>query len=162
MKISGVDDERTKLLAVEKFFAGKFTYSTWQGTDKLPPTNTTPLTRFLLTSRSGHCEYFATATVLLLRELEFPRVTPSVTPFTKRAAAAMSCANATRTPGASRGTAREKFGRISTPRRRPGSRLKANARRPWNGFRISARGSVFKLRNSAGGRRICANTFSGR
>ena len=32
----------------------------------------TPLTRFLLTSRSGHCEYFATATVLLLRQLGIP------------------------------------------------------------------------------------------
>jgi hypothetical protein len=30
------------------------------------------LARFLLDSRSGHCEYFATATVLLLRELGIP------------------------------------------------------------------------------------------
>jgi len=32
----------------------------------------TPLTRFLLDTRSGHCEYFATATVLLLRRLHIP------------------------------------------------------------------------------------------
>jgi hypothetical protein len=72
MKISDTNDARTKFFAVKKFFAAKFTYSTWQGKDKRALTNATPLTRFLLTSRSGHCEYFATATVLLLRELKIP------------------------------------------------------------------------------------------
>jgi hypothetical protein len=38
----------------------------------LSSTSETPLARFLLRSRSGHCEYFATATVLLLRRLEIP------------------------------------------------------------------------------------------
>jgi hypothetical protein len=32
----------------------------------------TPLRRFLLQTRGGHCEYFATATVLLLRQLHIP------------------------------------------------------------------------------------------
>jgi transglutaminase-like putative cysteine protease len=72
MKISPKDDAQKKLLAVERFFAANFTYSTWRGEDKKAITNATPLTRFLLTSRSGHCEYFATATVLLLRELKIP------------------------------------------------------------------------------------------
>jgi hypothetical protein len=71
MKISGNSEEK-ELLAVQNFFAGKFTYSLWQGADKLATTNETTLTRFLLHSRSGHCEYFATATVLLLRELGIP------------------------------------------------------------------------------------------
>ncbi len=71
MKISGTSEEK-ELLAVQSFFAGKFTYSLWQGQDKLATTNETTLTRFLLHSRSGHCEYFATATVLLLRELGIP------------------------------------------------------------------------------------------
>jgi len=71
MKIAGANEDQ-KLLAVQNFFAGKFTYSLWQGPDKLATTNETPLTRFLLTSRSGHCEYFATATVLLLREMGIP------------------------------------------------------------------------------------------
>ena len=71
MNISGADEEH-KLQAVQSFFANKFTYSTWQGRDKLATTNETPLARFLLSSRSGHCEYFATATVLLLRELGIP------------------------------------------------------------------------------------------
>jgi hypothetical protein len=61
-----------KRLAVESFLAGKFTYSTWQGLDKIEKGGLTPLTRFLLTSRTGHCEYFATATVLILRRLGIP------------------------------------------------------------------------------------------
>jgi hypothetical protein len=61
-----------KLAAIQHFFAAKFSYSTWQGADKLAATNETVLGRFLLNSRSGHCEYFATATVLLLRQLNIP------------------------------------------------------------------------------------------
>ena len=72
MKIAGTDNEQSKLQTIEKFFFDKFTYSTWQGNDKKATTNATPLTRFLLTSRSGHCEYFATAAVLLLRQLKIP------------------------------------------------------------------------------------------
>ena len=71
MKISGATEER-KLLAVQQFFAAQFSYSTWLGSDKVARTNETALSRFLLHSRSGHCEYFATATVLLLRELGIP------------------------------------------------------------------------------------------
>jgi protein-glutamine gamma-glutamyltransferase len=65
-------DEAEKLRAVRKFFLDHFTYSVWQGADKAATANASPLTRFLLTSRSGHCEYFATATVLLLREWGIP------------------------------------------------------------------------------------------
>jgi hypothetical protein len=72
MKIPAAATDEQKESAVEKFFSGKFTYSLWLGPDKLATTNETSLTRFLLHSRSGHCEYFATATVLLLRELGIP------------------------------------------------------------------------------------------
>ena len=75
MKLSGYDEPKTfntTLNTIAGFFMKKFTYSVWQGPDKLATTNETPLTRFLLRSRSGHCEYFATATVLLLRELKIP------------------------------------------------------------------------------------------
>ena len=72
MNIANADPEPAKLLAIEKFLVQKFSYSIWQGPDKKATTNATSLTRFLLTSRSGHCEYFATATVLLLRELGIP------------------------------------------------------------------------------------------
>ena len=71
LNISGATDEQ-KLRAVQRFFADKFTYSTWQGPDKRARTNETVLGRFLLNSRSGHCEYFATAAVLLLRQLNIP------------------------------------------------------------------------------------------
>jgi hypothetical protein len=71
MKISGATEEQ-KLLAVQHFFDTKFSYSTWLGPDKVAGANETALSRFLLQSRSGHCEYFATATVLLLRQLGIP------------------------------------------------------------------------------------------
>ena len=64
--------EDKKLTAVQQFFYGKFGYTTWLRKDKIPGTNETPLARFLLESRTGHCEYFATATVLLLRQLGIP------------------------------------------------------------------------------------------
>jgi hypothetical protein len=71
MKFFGTNDT-AKLQAVQNFFSAKFSYSLWQGPDKLATTNESSLTRFLLHSRTGHCEYFATATVLLLRELGIP------------------------------------------------------------------------------------------
>ena len=37
-----------------------------------PRTEATPLADFLLRTRSGHCEYYATATVLLLRAAGIP------------------------------------------------------------------------------------------
>ena len=72
MNIPAAATDGQKESAVENFFSGKFNYSLWQRPDKLATTNETSLTRFLLHSRSGHCEYFATATVLLLRELGIP------------------------------------------------------------------------------------------
>ncbi|MBI3852123.1 MAG: transglutaminase domain-containing protein [Verrucomicrobia bacterium] len=54
------------------FFADKFTYSKWQGLPRFKKNDDTPLSRFLLQTRSGHCEYFATATVLLLRRAAIP------------------------------------------------------------------------------------------
>ncbi|MEJ0088797.1 MAG: transglutaminase domain-containing protein [Limisphaerales bacterium] len=71
LNISGASEEQ-KLMAMQQFFAEKFSYSLWLGPDKVARTNETALSRFLLQSRSGHCEYFATATVLLLRELGIP------------------------------------------------------------------------------------------
>ena len=56
---------------VAGFFAEQFTYRTWQPRGWLG-TNETALSRFLLKSRAGHCEYFATASTLLLRQLGLP------------------------------------------------------------------------------------------
>ncbi|MHC4459083.1 MAG: transglutaminase-like domain-containing protein, partial [Planctomycetota bacterium] len=57
------------LKTVETFFQKNFSYSlllSGQGR------NSTPISTFLLQTRSGHCEYFATATVLLLRAAGLP------------------------------------------------------------------------------------------
>jgi hypothetical protein len=57
------------LATVKQFFAGRFAYSTWQGK---PARGRTPLTEFLLATHAGHCEYFASATALLLRAAGIP------------------------------------------------------------------------------------------
>ena len=57
---------------LSEFFSTKFTYRMWQDADNDESPAHTPLSRFLLKTRAGHCEYFATATVLLLRELGIP------------------------------------------------------------------------------------------
>jgi protein-glutamine gamma-glutamyltransferase len=67
-------NRRQVLHTLSVFFqdTGKFQYSTWQEFSKPRNTNESAVARFLLRTRSGHCEYFATATVLLLRELGIP------------------------------------------------------------------------------------------
>jgi hypothetical protein len=57
------------LQIVDRFIQKNFTYSL----NLTSPENyLTPLSSFLLKSRSGHCEYFATATALILRSLGIP------------------------------------------------------------------------------------------
>jgi transglutaminase-like putative cysteine protease len=63
---------RETLDTIDEFFSTKFTYRMWQDADNGDNPTNSPLTRFLLKTRAGHCEYFATATVLLLRELGIP------------------------------------------------------------------------------------------
>jgi hypothetical protein len=58
--------------SLSEFFSTKFTYRMWQDSDNNEDATNSPLGRFLLRTRAGHCEYFATATVLLLRELGIP------------------------------------------------------------------------------------------
>jgi protein-glutamine gamma-glutamyltransferase len=60
------------LKTIGQFFATKFTYRLWQDADNGADRSATPLSRFLLKTRAGHCEYFATATVLLLRDIGIP------------------------------------------------------------------------------------------
>ncbi|MCX5794523.1 MAG: transglutaminase-like domain-containing protein [Elusimicrobia bacterium] len=55
------------LAAVGRFFQEGFSYSTYQS-----GRGARPLADFLLRTRRGHCEYFATATVLLLRTAGIP------------------------------------------------------------------------------------------
>lgn len=60
---------REILRTVDAFFQQNFDYSLVLNSTGL---NNAPLADFLLRSRSGHCEYFATATVLLLRAAGIP------------------------------------------------------------------------------------------
>jgi len=53
---------------VRRFFGGRFRYSLWLGDEP----GAKDLRNFLTDSRAGHCEYFATATTLLLRSLGVP------------------------------------------------------------------------------------------
>ncbi|HEV8615901.1 MAG TPA: transglutaminase-like domain-containing protein [Methylomirabilota bacterium] len=56
-------------LAIHGLFLGRFRYSRFL---RERPVAESPLADFLLRTRSGHCEYFATATVLLLRAAGIP------------------------------------------------------------------------------------------
>ncbi|MCP4043852.1 MAG: transglutaminase domain-containing protein, partial [Gammaproteobacteria bacterium] len=57
------------LEATGEFFQDNFSYSLFS---RAAVGNSTPLSSFLLTKRQGHCEYFASATVLLLRAAGIP------------------------------------------------------------------------------------------
>ena len=61
-----------RLRTVNNHFQEKFNYSIWQERPNRTDSNETALGRFLLKTRSGHCEYFATATALLLRRMGIP------------------------------------------------------------------------------------------
>ena len=67
LKLVGMT-ERQKIRAVERYFEEEFIYSlnTPRHRDRI--NQPTALGYFLTQSHSGHCEYFATATVLLLRQ----------------------------------------------------------------------------------------------
>ena len=67
----GTLKERTE--AIMDYFSKNFTYSTWhKASTHLPNKGETALGKFLTVAHSGHCEYFGTATVLLLREAGIP------------------------------------------------------------------------------------------
>ncbi len=58
------------LAALNRFFVQNFSYTTYLEGDRRPERSA--VSRFLLEQRKGHCEYFAAATVLLLREAGIP------------------------------------------------------------------------------------------
>jgi len=58
-----------RLQRVQEYFA-TFSYSTWR--DDAVPLGATPLGDFITRTKSGHCEYFAGATALLLRAAGIP------------------------------------------------------------------------------------------
>jgi hypothetical protein len=65
LKLKEMTTDWQKIRAIEQFFANHFTYSL---NPPLSPDRTNALGYFLTRSHSGHCQYFATATVLLLRQ----------------------------------------------------------------------------------------------
>jgi len=75
LPLAGLNDQE-KCRVVDHYFAVNYQYSIWQerpkNHPKSPATNETALANFLLHTHSGHCEFFATATVLLLREMGIP------------------------------------------------------------------------------------------
>jgi hypothetical protein len=71
LKLAELEPEAA-VRAVEDFFRSNFKYSLWQPQSAREDHRYTALGRFLMETRSGHCEYFATATVLLLRAAGIP------------------------------------------------------------------------------------------
>jgi len=61
--------ERERVAGMEAWFEGNFRYTLFLGDTQQGERS---LERFLLVDRAGHCEYFATSTVLLLRALGIP------------------------------------------------------------------------------------------
>ena len=71
----GIRDQplEVALERIAHFFSSQFTYSTFIENGQRDETGErSPLGIFLEKTKSGHCEYFATATVLLLREAGLP------------------------------------------------------------------------------------------
>jgi hypothetical protein len=65
----GVESRYGKALALEAFLRTNYTYSlVLRGT----PKSTEPLAMFLFDVRKGHCEYFASAMAVMLREIGIP------------------------------------------------------------------------------------------
>lgn len=64
--------ERQKIRAIERYFESNFTYSLYVPRRPERTNLLTPLGFFLLRNHAGHCEYFATATVLMLRQAGIP------------------------------------------------------------------------------------------
>ena len=60
-----------KARAVENYLRRSFSYDLNSPAGR----STDPLDDFLFASRRGHCEFYSSAMVVLLRELKFPRAT---------------------------------------------------------------------------------------
>jgi hypothetical protein len=61
-----------RIRAVERFFSEGFRYTLFQPGTASARSQGTALIEFLRTGRAGHCEYFASATALLLRSAAIP------------------------------------------------------------------------------------------
>ena len=69
--LRGLTAEQAIRVIREKFFSREFTYSMFLRGEH-PSRKSSAVARFLSETRVGHCEYYATAAVLLLREAGIP------------------------------------------------------------------------------------------
>ncbi len=67
--LGGAQDLRARIAAITGWLRAGHGYTT---TPAAPPAGTDPVSNFLFTAREGHCEYFASAAVLLLRAAGIP------------------------------------------------------------------------------------------
>lgn len=71
----GLSDQspmRDRIGRIARFFGENFTYALYRGKTVVHRQTNSTLESFLLTDRRGHCEYFGTATTLLLRRAGIP------------------------------------------------------------------------------------------
>src|ERR1043166_4116973 len=72
LQLRGDMEPKEAMKRIGSFFTEKFRYASYLTTEHAATADETALGRFLLTTRSGHCENFATATTLLLRKAGVP------------------------------------------------------------------------------------------
>ncbi len=68
-RLGGAQDLRARVAAITSWVRAGHGYTT---TPPAPPSGVDPVTNFLFAAREGHCEYFASAAVLLLRAAGIP------------------------------------------------------------------------------------------
>jgi hypothetical protein len=145
-----------RLKTIAGFFARHFTYSTWQKLEATADTNETAIARFLLHNHKGHCEYFATAGVMLLRRAGIPaRYAVGYAVHEPSGAGGY-------VPGALHGMPPRGPGAtwISLPGH--GLRLKRKAPPFSKDFQTHGRASCLSFQNSVGARANCGSTSCGR
>jgi len=75
MELLNLDQEPTlrgKLQLLQAWFATEFQYTRYLTAEPFGDRTVRPVSRFLLQDRRGHCEYFATAAALILRQAGIP------------------------------------------------------------------------------------------
>ncbi len=69
--LASANEQQQRLAGLQDWFSANFRYTLFLGSSKNTQEGRS-LEQFLLEDRAGHCEYFASATVLLLRSLNIP------------------------------------------------------------------------------------------
>lgn len=72
LKLDELPDIESKLVRLKQWFASNFSYTLDLTIQQRPSPAPTALSQFLTDVRAGHCEYFASAATLILREAGVP------------------------------------------------------------------------------------------